>query len=289
MASFDIPDVFPMVDEGRKASSPWVAWFSRVHAIASAAQQSGTTAQRPTSGLWIGRRYWDTDLAQAVYVASVRPVVWADWVDPTVATHIANVSNPHAVTKTQVGLGNADNTSDANKPVSTAQATAIALKEASANKDASGGYAGLTLFKINFKNAANTFTSFFTNANTAARTYTFQDRDGTIADTANFTQEAATAPTLVNSWVDYGGGYQAASYWKDPFGNVHLRGLIKSGVVGSAAFTLPVGYRPPAYEQFAVDAAAAHGLLQVQSDGVVVPLVGSNTAFNLSGVTFRAA
>lgn len=40
--------------------------------------------------------------------------------------HIANKSNPHAVTKAQVGLGNADNTSDANKPVSTAQASAIA-------------------------------------------------------------------------------------------------------------------------------------------------------------------
>lgn len=35
--------------------------------------------------------------------------------------------NPHAVTKSEVGLGNADNTSDANKPVSTAQATADAL------------------------------------------------------------------------------------------------------------------------------------------------------------------
>lgn len=40
--------------------------------------------------------------------------------------HIANKSNPHEVTKAQVGLGNADNTSDANKPVSTAQASAIA-------------------------------------------------------------------------------------------------------------------------------------------------------------------
>jgi len=56
------------------------------------------------------------------------------------------------------------------------------LYQALSGKDASGGYVGLTLFKINFKNAANTFTSFFTNANTAARTYTFQDRDGTIAD-----------------------------------------------------------------------------------------------------------
>lgn len=43
-----------------------------------------------------------------------------------VNNHIANKSNPHAVTKTQVGLGNVNNTSDANKPVSTTQATAIA-------------------------------------------------------------------------------------------------------------------------------------------------------------------
>jgi hypothetical protein len=50
------------------------------------------------------------------------------------------------------------------------------------NKDASSGYTGLTSFKINFKNAGNTFTSFFTNTNTASRTYTFKDRNGTILD-----------------------------------------------------------------------------------------------------------
>lgn len=43
-----------------------------------------------------------------------------------VNNHIANKSNPHTVTKTQVGLDNVNNTSDADKPVSTAQATAIA-------------------------------------------------------------------------------------------------------------------------------------------------------------------
>ena len=41
--------------------------------------------------------------------------------------HIANVENPHQVTKAQVGLGNVDNTSDLNKPVSTAQQAAIDL------------------------------------------------------------------------------------------------------------------------------------------------------------------
>lgn len=36
--------------------------------------------------------------------------------------------NPHSVTKTEVGLGNVDNTSDASKPVSIAQQTALDLK-----------------------------------------------------------------------------------------------------------------------------------------------------------------
>lgn len=47
-------------------------------------------------------------------------------VNAKVDSHIGNKSNPHAVTKAQVGLGNVNNTSDADKPVSTAQATAIA-------------------------------------------------------------------------------------------------------------------------------------------------------------------
>lgn len=60
-------------------------------------------------------------------------------------------------------------------------------------KDTSNGVVGLTLFKINFKNALNTFTSFFTNANTASRTYTFQDRDGTIADNTDLAAKAPIA------------------------------------------------------------------------------------------------
>ena len=48
------------------------------------------------------------------------------YVNEKVDLHIANKSNPHGVTKAQVGLGNVNNTSDADKPVSTAQATAIA-------------------------------------------------------------------------------------------------------------------------------------------------------------------
>jgi hypothetical protein len=61
----------------------------------------------------------------------------------------------------------------------------IADLEQVINKDATSGYAGLTLFKINFKNALNTFTSFFTNSNTASRTYIFPDVDGTVITTGD--------------------------------------------------------------------------------------------------------
>lgn len=43
-------------------------------------------------------------------------------------THIASTNNPHGVTKSQVGLGNVDNTSDVNKPISTAVRNALNSK-----------------------------------------------------------------------------------------------------------------------------------------------------------------
>lgn len=51
-----------------------------------------------------------------------------DAVQTNLETHINNKSNPHEVTKDQVGLGNVDNTSDANKPISTATQNALNSK-----------------------------------------------------------------------------------------------------------------------------------------------------------------
>jgi hypothetical protein len=45
-----------------------------------------------------------------------------------VLSHITSTSNPHNVTKSQVGLGNVDNTSDVNKLISTIQQNALNLK-----------------------------------------------------------------------------------------------------------------------------------------------------------------
>ncbi len=55
-------------------------------------------------------------------------VSWISTNGSNLLAHLTNTSNPHSVTKSQVGLINVDNTSDANKPVSTAQQSALNLK-----------------------------------------------------------------------------------------------------------------------------------------------------------------
>lgn len=59
--------------------------------------------------------------AQGVYIQSL-----INGVDNDLETHATDTSNPHGVTKAQVGLSKVDNTADASKPVSAAQAIAIA-------------------------------------------------------------------------------------------------------------------------------------------------------------------
>ena len=36
----------------------------------------------------------------------------------------------------------------------------------------------------------------------------------------------------------------ASASYKKEFNTVHIKGLVKSGTIGSPIFTLPVGYRP---------------------------------------------
>lgn len=75
-----------------------------------------------------GKQDLDSDLTAIAAIAPTNDDIIqrkaGAWTNRTVAQFKSDLS----LTKTDVGLGNVDNTSDANKPVSTAQATAIALK-----------------------------------------------------------------------------------------------------------------------------------------------------------------
>lgn len=58
------------------------AWLDAAYTLLFANQQSGTMAQRPTTTLWIGRRYFDTTLGIPIWIQSVTASV-AVWCDAT--------------------------------------------------------------------------------------------------------------------------------------------------------------------------------------------------------------
>lgn len=63
------------------------------------------------------------------YIGAVESYYTKAEADAKLKVHTDNKNNPHSVTKAQVGLGNCDNTSDSDKPVSTAQQTALNSKQ----------------------------------------------------------------------------------------------------------------------------------------------------------------
>lgn len=96
------------------------------------------------------------------------------------------------------------------------------------------------------------------------------------------------APTLLNSWVNFGSPYNNAGYYKDPTGRVFLRGLVKSGSSSSAIIcTLPVGYRPANTCVLAGVANNALCELYVDSSGNVYANSGGSTTWtSLDSVSF---
>lgn len=73
-----------------------------------------------------------TDIGETYVLATDSPATLADWkmiTSPGNVTSVAGRQGAVVLTKSDVGLANVDNTSDASKPVSTAQQTAINAKE----------------------------------------------------------------------------------------------------------------------------------------------------------------
>jgi len=109
---------------------------------------------------------------------------------------------PTGITATHVGLGNVDNTSDAAKPVSTAQQTALDLKAPLASPTFTGTVSGVTKSHVGLGNVDNTADSakpvstaqqtaldLKLNANDASVTNTRTPTDGTVT-TAKFAGSA---------------------------------------------------------------------------------------------------
>lgn len=96
-------------------------------------------------------------------------------------------------------------------------------------------------------------------------------------------------PAMLNGWVNFGAPYETVGYYLDRR-QVYLKGLIKSGVVGSPAFVLPLGFRPALLNIINVISNEATGRIDVTSAGSVEPkLPSSNSYISLDGLSFRIA
>lgn len=72
LINFPSPADWPGISNGA------LSFLGQVFRACFASYESGTTANRPISGLWVGRRYFDTTIGKPVWIKTVGPVVWVD-------------------------------------------------------------------------------------------------------------------------------------------------------------------------------------------------------------------
>jgi hypothetical protein len=107
------------------------------------------------------------------------------------------------------------------------------------------------------------------------------------------------APTLLNSWANYGSPFAPAGYTITEDGWVRLRGLVKGGVFDTtptfkSIFVLPdqpINYRPVTRHVFAVSTPPPAtdpkmGRVDVLPTGNVVAIFGTSGYLSLDGISF---
>jgi len=96
---------------------------------ASSALATETSARQSADSALSGRLDTAESDINAIESAATTLAGRVTTAEGSLSSHTAATNNPHSVTKAQVGLGNADNTSDANKPVSSATQSALDAKQ----------------------------------------------------------------------------------------------------------------------------------------------------------------
>jgi len=128
---------------------------------------------------------------------------------------------------------------------------------------------------------------------------------GLRAPEASHVVGTAGEPVFPSGWHQFPSfAVVQAGFYKDPFGIVHLQGVVQCTPTGpemctpgfyERIFTLPAGYRPAANVEFPVESNLSFGAIVVKGgggddDGHVVVQAGQPQAYvALDGITFRAA
>lgn len=102
---------------------------------------------------------------------------------------------------------------------------------------------------------------------------------------------ATGAPAFASGWINFGGAYTTASFYKTTDGVIHIEGVIGgSAATAPLVFTLPAGDRPAGTEQFVCAASGVAGnfvLATVTGTGTVSIPTGAGPT-TLNAISFLA-
>jgi hypothetical protein len=73
-----------MFDAAGNFTPAWAGWFTQAQQILQDISSSGTTAQRPTNAMYVGKRYFDTTLGVPIALKQVSPAVWVNGIGSVV-------------------------------------------------------------------------------------------------------------------------------------------------------------------------------------------------------------
>lgn len=187
-------------------------------ALDGKAASSHTHVQSDVTGLTtaLAEKANTADLADVALSGSYDDLTDKPTIPTVPVTSVAGRTGDVTLTKSDVGLANVDNTSDANKPVSSATQTALNLKAPLASPTFTGTVAGITKAMVGLSNVDNTAdsakpvstaqqTALDLKANLASPTFTGTVSGisksmvglGNVDNTSDATKDSATA-TLSN-------------------------------------------------------------------------------------------
>ncbi len=189
-----------------------------VTALSGKANTSHTHAQSDVTGLTtaLADKANTADLADVALSGSYNDLTDKPTIPTVPVTSVAGRTGDVTLTKSDVGLANVDNTSDASKPVSSATQTALDLKAPLASPTFTGTVSGVTKAHVGLGNVDNTAdtakpvstaqqTALNLKANLASPTFTGTVSGitksmvglGNVDNTSDATKDSATA-TLTN-------------------------------------------------------------------------------------------
>jgi len=196
------------------------------------------------------------------------------------------INTPTGITKSDVGLANVDNTTDAGKPVSTATQTALDLKAPLASPTFTGTVtipSGSVITGVPYLATANTFTGGVQQITTASAATTGLIVKGSVSQSANLQEWQNSAGTVIAS-ISYLGDVAAN-------GSIYTNNAFFGGAASYYNATINIRPQQTSYKGIVIQARASQtGNLQEWQDsaGSILSKIESNGAITAPSLTLSS-